>query len=97
MLGDNVKESEMKFQPYLPDHKAGYYELEQLKPGIVICPFCEQLIDIKKNQQFKATVETIQVLKGTSWCSTPACRCPGIWAVYDPHSGKWAFRYKSRR
>lgn len=94
MLGDDVRDSEMKFQPYLPDHKRGYYELEQIKPGVVICPHCGRFIDAKQDSNFKAAVATIQSFKGSSWASVPICECAGIWAVYDPNANKWAFRYR---
>ena len=95
MLGDDVKVDEMKFQPFLPDRKTGYLELEQVKPGIVICPHCGDFIDVRHHEGFKACVATIQVLEGSSWASTPICRCPGVWAVYDPEAERWAFRYRA--
>ena len=93
MLGQHVEMSRDKFQPYLPDHKDGYYELEQIKPGIVLCPFCSDIIDATQNEFVKAAYEAIMEWPD-SWASVPICRCPGVWAVYDPNVKKWAFRYQ---
>lgn len=93
MLGEHVVLDSMDFQPYLPDHKDGYYELEQLKPGIVSCPHCGKLIDIKEDSHVKATAEALSVWPD-SWASVPICKCPCVWAVYSPKSMKWAFRYR---
>jgi hypothetical protein len=92
MIGDNVEMSRSEFQPYLPDHKAGYYELEQIRPGVVVCPFCENIIDATQSKEVLAAYEVILLWKA-SWASVPICTCPKVWAVYDPHAEKWAFRY----
>lgn len=94
MLGDNVKMSRTEFNPYLPDHKDGYYELDQIKPGVVLCPFCNDIIDATQNKHVRATVEAIGVFDESSWASVPVCSCPGVWAVYEPNSKKWSFRYR---
>lgn len=94
MLGQDVVLGNDNFQPYLTDHKTGYYELEQLRPGIVICPHCDDLIDVKQSNILKSTHEALMVWPG-SWASVPICKCPGVWAVYDPSVGKWAFRYQA--
>jgi len=93
MLGQDVVMGSKDFQPYLPDFKEGYRELEQLKPGVVSCPFCNNLIDAKQSQELKAT-KTVVEQWPRSWASVPICKCSGVWAVYDPNSTKWAFRYK---
>lgn len=92
MIGENVEMSRSEFQPYLPDHKNGYYELEQIRPGVVICPFCENVIDATQDKEVLAAYEVI-LMWDASWASVPICKCPKVWAVYDPHSKKWAFRY----
>jgi len=94
MLGQDVTLSKHDFQPYLPDHKRGYFELEQLRPGVVMCPHCDTLIDVKESGILKATYEVILVWPD-SWASVPVCKCPGVWAVYDPNAKKWAFRYQA--
>ncbi len=94
MLGENVQMSRDEFDPYLPDAKDGYYELEQIKPGIVLCPFCDTIIDATQHKQVKAAYEVIKVMPDASWGSVPVCKCPGVWAVYHPGTKKWSFRYK---
>ena len=94
MLGNDVEMSRTKFNPYLPDHKDGYYELEQIKPGVVLCPFCTNIIDATQNVNVKATVAAIEAFPDSSWASVPVCKCPGVWAIYDPNSKQWSFRYK---
>lgn len=93
MLGQDVKLNNSNFQPYLTDHKTGYFEVDQLKPGVIMCPFCDTLIDCKEKQLLKSTHDAIQVWP-QSWASVPICNCKGgsVWAVYDPNVGKWAFR-----
>jgi hypothetical protein len=95
MLGENVEMSRNEFQPYAPDHKAGYYELEQIKPGVVLCPFCDRLIDATQHKEVKAAYVVIQQWPA-SWASVPICKCDGVWAIYSPTDEKWAFRYKER-
>ncbi len=94
MLGENVEMSAKDFNPYLPNHKEGYHELEQLKPGVVMCPFCDTIIDATQNEEVKAAFEVIQFYDGVSWGSVPICHCPRVWAIYDPNIKKWSFRYK---
>jgi hypothetical protein len=94
MLGHDVEMPRTKFDPYLPDHKDGYYELEQIKPGIVLCPFCSDIIDATQNEFVKAAYETVTVYPD-SWASVPVCKCPGVWCVYSPNTKKWAFRYQA--
>jgi hypothetical protein len=93
MLGENVKMSRNEFNPYLPDHKDGYYELDQIKPGVVLCPFCDAIIDATQHKQVLAAFEVVKVWPD-SWASVPVCRCPGVWAIYSPKDKKWAFRYQ---
>jgi hypothetical protein len=94
MLGENVEMSRKSFDPYLPDHKDGYYELEQIKPGVVICPFCETIVDATQEDGVKAAVEAVSVWPD-SWASVPICECNrGLFAVYSPQIKKWAFRYQ---
>jgi len=95
MLGENVEMSRKEFNPYLPDHKDGYFELEQIRPGVVLCPFCDKIIDATQHKHVLATYEAVKVWPDTSWASVPICNCPGVWAVYSPKDKKWAFRYKS--
>ena len=95
MLGHDVEMPRTAFQPFLPDHKNGYYELEQIKPGVVICPHCGEFLDATQNEHVKAAYETVMVWPDASWASVPICGCPGVWAVYDPEVKKWAFRYRS--
>lgn len=94
MIGDNVEMSGSDFQPYLPDHKAGYHELEQIRPGVVMCPFCDSIIDATQSKEVKAAYDAIMYFDGDSWGSVPICSCPRVWAVFDPNHGKWAFRYQ---
>jgi hypothetical protein len=96
MLGENVKMSERNFIPFLPEPKEGYYDLEQIKPGVVSCPFCGKLIDIKKHKSVLSTYEAVKILAEDSWASVPICSCPGVWAVYSPMEKKWAARYQAR-
>jgi hypothetical protein len=93
MLGDNVKMSRSEFDPYLPDKKDGYHELEQIKPGVVLCPFCTRILDATQDKHVLSAFEAIKVWPD-SWASVPICNCPGVWAVYSPKTGKWAFRYQ---
>jgi hypothetical protein len=94
MLGDGVEMSRKSFDPYLPDHKDGYYELEQIRPGVVICPFCEEIVDATQEDGVKAAVEAIAEWPD-SWASVPICVCnKGLYAVYSPQIKKWAFRYQ---
>lgn len=95
MLGENVRMSRKEFDPYLPDHKEGYYELEQIKPGVALCPFCTDIIDATQNEQVKAAYEVITEFPD-SWGSVPVCKCAGVWAVYSPKAKKWSFRYRGR-
>lgn len=96
MLGDNVEMSRKSFDPFLPDHKDGFYELEQIRPGVVICPFCEDIIDATQEPSVKAAFEAISVWPD-SWASVPLCDCNrGLYAVYSPTIKKWAFRYQIR-
>ena len=93
MLGDNVEMSRKEFDPFLPDHKDGYRELDQIKPGAALCPFCGDILDATQNKQVLAAFEVVK-LWPESWASVPICNCPGVWAIYSPKNGKWAFRYK---
>jgi hypothetical protein len=93
MLGQHVEMSRKSFDPYLPDHKEGYYELDQISPGVVLCPFCSDILDATQDPNVKAAYEVI-MLWPDSWASVPMCKCPGVWAVYSPDIQKWAFRYK---
>jgi len=96
MLGDNVEMSRKSFDPYLPDHKDGYYELDQIRPGVVICPFCGDIIDATQSSKVKAVYEALMVWP-RSWASVPLCDCnKGLYAVYSPDTKKWAFRYQIR-
>jgi len=94
MLGQSIVMSRDSFNPYLPDHKDGFYELDQIKPGVVSCPHCCRLIDATQNIHVLAAVETLSVWPD-SWASVPICNCPGVWAVYSPKTKKWAFRFQS--
>lgn len=96
MLGNSVKMSSLDFQPFLPDHKDGYFELEQIQPGVVSCPFCGILIDMKSHKHVRSTHEAVQVWPD-SWASVPICSCPGVWAVYSPKEKKWAARYTTKK
>ena len=93
MLGDNVKMSRTEFDPYLPDTKDGYHELEQIRPGVVLCPFCTRILDATQDKNVLSVFEAIKVWPD-SWASVPMCNCPGVWAVYSPKTGKWAFRWQ---
>jgi hypothetical protein len=93
MLGDNVKMSRTEFDPYLPDKKDGYFELDQIKPGVAICPFCTKILDATQDKQVLSTYEVIKMWPD-SHASVPICRCPGVWAVYSPKTCKWSFRYR---
>ena len=93
MLGESIKVESDSFKPFLPDAKEGYHELKQIKPGCALCPFCDKIIDARQSKELKATVDAIAVWP-RSWASVPICKCPGVWAVYDPNDGKWAFRYQ---
>jgi len=97
MLGKNVGMSSKDFQPFLPDHKEGYLELEQIRPGVVSCPFCGILIDMKESAPVKSCHEAIMIMSKDSWASVPICSCPGVWAVYSPKEGKWAARYNAKK
>jgi len=97
MLGDNVEVSRKIFDPYLPDHKDGFYELEQIRPGVVICPFCENIVDATQDSSVRAVVDALSVWPD-SWASVPLCDCnKGLYAVYSPHIKKFAFRYQIRQ
>jgi len=96
MLGDNVEMARSEFQPYLPDHKTGYLELEQIKPGVVLCPFCDKIIDATQHNKVLAAYEVVKEYPESSWASVPICSCPGVWAIYDPNEKRWAFRFQVR-
>ena len=96
MLGDNVKMSRTEFDPYLPDTKDGYHELEQIRPGVVLCPFCTRILDATQDKNVLSVFEAIKVWPD-SWASVPICNCPGVWCVYSPRTKKWAFRYLDRK
>ena len=97
MLGDNVEMSRDSFDPYLPDHKDGFYELDQIRPGVVICPFCNDIIDATQELAVLQVVDALKVWPD-SWASVPLCECnKGLYAVYYPRIKKWAFRYQIRK